>query len=293
VRTTEDLIALTRHVVTRHVKLAERGRIALRVPKLRGLMQRAPDMPMHSHPEMFFQLSGYTRFSFPADGFRIERDQLCLVPRGMPHGEQVGARQGPFYNLVFMYVRPTLRFHLAGDDGRGRPTILVGTGVQSALMPRPINYVDDLSEMYHVSGAPRDSVVRGLLLAHLSSLLLLLDGASAPARIESVKVAHARDYVQNHLIDPELGVGKIARTIGCSADYLSWLFHKETGSHLNGFITEQRLREARYLLTESTLSVKEVAAATGYADAGYFARVFRRRTGQTPRDYRLVLRHAE
>jgi AraC-like DNA-binding protein len=284
-------VRLTGRVLSDQIVRAERGQAKLRVPKLEGLMRRVPGMPLHSHPELFIQLSGSCRFSFPSEVMRVAAGEICLVPRGMPHGERVSARSGPFYNLVFMFGRPTLWFHLAADDGEGNPTIQVSDSVPNPAVPRPSLYIDDVAELYQLRGPARDAAVGGLLLAHLSSLLLLLEGHTPPVRSESLKVAQTRELVGTKLSDPGLTVKSIARNLECSADYLSWLFHKETGFHLNAFINEQRLSQARYLLTESALNIKQVAAATGFADAGYFTRLFRRAAGQTPREFRRVVQH--
>lgn len=43
------------------------------------------------------------------------------------------------------------------------------------------------------------------------------------------------------------------------------------------------MEEARKLLEEPTVNVKEI----GYADSNYFAKVFKRTTGQSPTEYRM------
>jgi AraC-like DNA-binding protein len=293
VRTHEDLLTLANQVIARHIRAAESSAARLKVPSLNGLMHRVPDKPLHSFPEVFFQLSGCCRFSFPEETLRLTPGYVCLVPRGMPHGEAVGPLRGPFYNLVFMFSPQMLAFHLAAEAPRGQPAIIVASYLERPAMPRPATYLEDLTELYHLKkGQARDAAVRGLLLAHLSSLFLILEGQAAPVRTESLKVAHARQLVLTRLNDPKLTVRQVARELKCSPDYLSWLFHRESGTPLNSFINEQRLLQARYLLTESDLNISEVAAATGFADPGYFARLFRRTTGQTPREFRRVVQHA-
>lgn len=51
-------------------------------------------------------------------------------------------------------------------------------------------------------------------------------------------------------------------------------------------IVERSLLEAKRLLHFSTLSVKEIAFQLGFADFGYFGRLFKRHTGITPTEYR-------
>ena len=53
-----------------------------------------------------------------------------------------------------------------------------------------------------------------------------------------------------------------------------------------------RIALARKALAEPHRSIADVAAMTGFNDQSHFARVFRRITGETPRDYRHRLQRA-
>jgi AraC-like DNA-binding protein len=95
--------------------------------------------------------------------------------------------------------------------------------------------------------------------------------------------------VAGSITDPALNVKKIAALIKCSPDYLSHAFHLETGMKLTEYINQQRTDMAKGLLESSLLSVKEIAWACGYSDPGYLTRVFKRRLGVSPREYRKKL----
>lgn len=51
-------------------------------------------------------------------------------------------------------------------------------------------------------------------------------------------------------------------------------------------LTELRINAAKELLTDPFRSSAEVASMVGYEDASYFARAFKKRTGETPTQYR-------
>ena len=48
------------------------------------------------------------------------------------------------------------------------------------------------------------------------------------------------------------------------------------------------IERAQELLAQPTVSIKDVGRRVGYPDANYFAKVFRRLTGQTPSEYRAA-----
>jgi AraC-like DNA-binding protein len=285
-----ELVERVKRALESQVEAVASGASTVRLPAPHRVPERFFRQHAHSFPELFVQLSGFTRFTFGQEQLRVSPGEICIVPRGMPHAEVVGPLRGPFENLVFMNSQKLLAFHLAKDNGRGHPAIALAGNVECVNAPRLAQYLDDVAEIASLVGPSRDAAIRGLIVSHLASVLLLLDGQSAAPQRESLKVSEARRIVRDRLADPALSVRAIARTIGCSADYLSWLFHRETKTPLNVFINEQRLILARHKLTESTLNISEIAVLAGFADAGYFARVFRRATGQTPGEYRRTVR---
>ncbi len=67
------------------------------------------------------------------------------------------------------------------------------------------------------------------------------------------------------------------------------LFREATGLSPMDYITVLRLNHARQLMLQTDNSLGEIARAVGYPDQLYFSRVFKKRTGLTPSDYRQGL----
>lgn len=63
-------------------------------------------------------------------------------------------------------------------------------------------------------------------------------------------------------------------------------FKEVTGMTPMKYITEIRMNEAKKLLSESSLHVKEVAAVVGYDNPLYFSRIFRSTVGIPPSEYK-------
>jgi AraC-like DNA-binding protein/nitrogen-specific signal transduction histidine kinase len=79
---------------------------------------------------------------------------------------------------------------------------------------------------------------------------------------------------------------ELAATVGVHGDYLTELFHREMGITLMTYLTRYRLQHACSLLQKSQFTITQVAQAVGFADSGYFSRVFQRELGLSPRAYR-------
>lgn len=71
-----------------------------------------------------------------------------------------------------------------------------------------------------------------------------------------------------------------------SVSTLRRIIHEYTGFPLNEYIHQLKIGEAKNILLNTDLSVKEIGEALGYKDTFYFSRVFKRITGISPRSYR-------
>lgn len=102
---------------------------------------------------------------------------------------------------------------------------------------------------------------------------------------KSKYVAEAMDYIMEHYADPDIGVRKIAESLGLSEGHLSHTFKKETEYTINAYITRYRVRTAMKLLKNCRYKVYEVAELVGYKDITYFSSIFKRIAGVNPSEY--------
>ena len=72
------------------------------------------------------------------------------------------------------------------------------------------------------------------------------------------------------------------RELALSPNHFRLLFRRQTGETVQAMLTRLRLRRARYLVTETARSVKEIAAESGYDDPLYFSAHYRRFWGRAP-----------
>ena len=78
-----------------------------------------------------------------------------------------------------------------------------------------------------------------------------------------------------------------AQKQGYSKEYLYRLFRKEMNIGVNEYLTEVRLEKARQYMTDSTnLKIYEACEMVGYEDPVYFSKIFKKKYGVLPKDYR-------
>lgn len=97
----------------------------------------------------------------------------------------------------------------------------------------------------------------------------------------------ACEYIQNHLSEP-LTREVLAEQVFVSPSYFGRLFKKITGMCFNDYLTELRINHAKTCLAQN-ISIKEVAAATGFRNVKYFSEMFYKKTGYMPSEYRRAL----
>ena len=94
------------------------------------------------------------------------------------------------------------------------------------------------------------------------------------------------EYIDGHLTDSSVTTASLAEIACLSPTYLSALFRKKTGKTISEYILEKRILLACRLLKNPGMKLYEIAGAVGYEDAKYFAKIFKKRMGVTPSEFR-------
>lgn len=117
--------------------------------------------------------------------------------------------------------------------------------------------------------------------ASLELPLEYLVGNSIDRRVKLVIELVDQQYARE---DPTLS--KMAKQVGLSIWYLPRLFKKHTGISFGEYLRNLRLKKAEKLLQDTTLSIKEIAAAVGYKYVSDFDHHFKSAYGIPPGEYR-------
>ncbi len=99
------------------------------------------------------------------------------------------------------------------------------------------------------------------------------------------KINRTIAYMKEHLDQP-LQAAVLASQASVSLSHYFALFKRRTGCTPIDYFIHLRMERARDLLEETSLTVKEIAAALGYDDQFYFSRVFKSINGLPPTNYR-------
>lgn len=92
-------------------------------------------------------------------------------------------------------------------------------------------------------------------------------------------------YIKDHYMD-DLSIQTLADLCGINPNYAGQIFRQRMNQTLSNYLTSLRIREAKKRLAETTLPVSLVAQSVGFTDYFYFAKVFKKMTGETPTTFR-------
>ncbi|MGI5900260.1 MAG: helix-turn-helix transcriptional regulator [Christensenellales bacterium] len=92
--------------------------------------------------------------------------------------------------------------------------------------------------------------------------------------------------VEESYADSELSVSSLAEQAGLTPYYLSSIFKEHTGFNISYYIHQVRIKHAKKLLEDPSLTINTIAQMTGYLSDVSFIRTFKRYEGITPGAYR-------
>ena len=114
----------------------------------------------------------------------------------------------------------------------------------------------------------------------------------ALTRLESAEYAGLMDRIQQYIEENysrRLTLSEVAECFSVSYSHLSHVISKSMGLSFTDWVTSVRMRHARELLYQPTLSVQEIAGLCGYENQFTFTRAFKKYFAVSPSGYRKAL----
>ena len=112
------------------------------------------------------------------------------------------------------------------------------------------------------------------------------------SRLLDARVQAACQFVANNLAR-ELSLEDVAQHVCLSPSRLTHLFRNQLGVNIVRWREDQRIILAKHMLQSTTTPVSVIAGRVGYDDQLYFSRVFRKRVGVSPTEYRRSSEEAQ
>ena len=218
---------------------------------------------------------GEGRLDFGGARYRLGPGQTMLVT--MPHAHRYWLERGGHWEYFWFILSGREALRLARD-------VLAVAG--PVLLPSE-DGVARIAEACHALLTRPLSPAQGSVLGY-QALAVLHDAAFAGARPQAAlapEMARVLAHVEANL-SGDLRVDALAQVTGLSRAHFVRRFAAEVGVPPSDHVFARRMDRVERLLTASEMKIGEIARATGFADANYLAKAFRRHRGLSPVEFR-------
>lgn len=166
----------------------------------------------------------------------------------------------------------------------------LGRGVHVRRIERPqmvLHYLS-LIKRHEVLGSNSHRVMRddAITKLFLSELLVEQENHIEPSWVMTVQAI--KDYIQNHYFEP-LTIQDIADKFKYNRSYLCRMFKDVEGKSPKQYMVDLKMQIASKMLLESDVSVKYVSNSVGYVDSFTFSKMFKKRMGVSPQEYKKYM----
>lgn len=217
----------------------------------------------------------------------VRAGDITITPFGEPKRFQHAGEN----IVILLKLAPAFVQNVAGDEYALDPTrfeILENFGTPD---PKLVALGKQLLAGLEPEGAVGRMHVESLTFHLAIHLLTRYCSASeslrkpVPPKLPPRKLRRALEYIDDNLRG-DISLAGVAQALAMSPWHFAHAFRQTTGLPPHRFVLERKIEQAKSLLRETDLPIIEIAHRIGCASHSHFSVLFRRTTGQTPRDFR-------
>ncbi|MFN4158171.1 MAG: helix-turn-helix domain-containing protein [Gemmobacter sp.] len=269
---------MTDHIATLPSTLPPTLPRTMPIPRLAaGGRWRVEAMRSLSEPMFLWFTKGQGRITIAGSTRGYTAMNAVLIPAGVMHGFEVGPQV--FGTAVFF--------------GRGASVALPPAPVH--LRIRETHTAQELNLLLDAIGREMVSTSPGAARAvghYLGLLGVWIERQADRAAADTPRPDAARRLVARYsaLLERDfrsgLGVGDFAEALGVTPTHLTRCCRQACGRPASDLLHDRVIFEARRMLAETDMPVKDIAGTLGFTSPAYFTRAFHHRTGKAPTAFR-------
>ncbi|AJQ92414.1 arabinose operon transcriptional regulator AraC [Gynuella sunshinyii] len=216
------------------------------------------------------------------DERRVHPGDMMLLPTGVKHDYGRAPEVDQWYHR-WIYFRPRATW----SEWLKWANLIAGVGFLSIDSDVSLQRIESLFEDVEKVSHSETMLSEELSFNLLEQILIRcceLDTNRPQFPIDK-RIHQVCQYIHEHL-GSELSITELSKIACMSNSRFSHLFKQQLGVPVRQWIEDQRVSLARQLLITTNLAVNQVSRHLGYQDALYFSRVFKKKLGVSPREYR-------
>lgn len=170
--------------------------------------------------------------------------------------------------------------------------------VYAAILAIGNRFYRDNADFSDVFGKQYDYIKKLCCIEDARSLKLwtsnyfawIMDYSAAKLNVSKTDViVKAKRYITDNYEDGKLSLTKVAEYVGLNEKYFTNRFTKETGETFSAYLTGLRIQKSQELLKTTSFKVYEISEMVGYYNVEHFNRMFKKRNGISPAQYRKTM----
>ena len=250
------------------------------------LSSSMPQMHMHSKWELYFLISGQRRYFMGHSIYDLSPGNVVIVPSMQLHRTvSLGNKGFDRYNVYFSEEYLQRFFALTcchiNDILREGGCFQLPRGILRQIQKGFEQMEQEFSTADPWTQPSASQILSGILLS-----VMRYGKRKEPCQEKTAdNIQKVALYISEHYAEP-MTLEDAAEVAHMEKTYFSRQFKALTGFGFLEYLTQTRIRAAEQLLTETDLSIVDIAELTGFSCGNYFGDVFRRYKGVSPSAYR-------
>ena len=253
------------------------------IPRLAaGGRWRVEAMRSYSEPLLLWFTRGQGRITVAGVTRGYGAHNAIFIPAGVMHGFEIGHQvhgTALFFGRETDLALPRTPQHLRVRDA-------IPQGELSSILDAVQREMES-SKPGHERAAHHHLGLVGVWLERQLAEAAADPAAAAPARPDAArKLAMRYTALLERKYRSGANVADLAAELGVTATHLTRVCNRTCGRTAHALLADRKMHEARRLLAETPLPVREVSERLGFASPAYFTRAFQGSTGKTPSGFR-------
>lgn len=252
----------------------------------------------HNEYEIFYLIEGERQFFFDNRAYKVQGGSLILVDENAIHMTRASSDEDTGHDRIILYITkqkmqeldrlfPNINLVKFFKEQYGVFNLTSEQQTQFMILYQSLK--QELDHKDRSSSAMISMTIMMYFIGFIRKNMAhkLIDVASNASSKHQTIYAIA-DYISEHYTE-NLTLESLANDFFLSKYYLCRSFKEITGYGINEYLHIHRIKKAKQLLEETSLSVSQISLQLGYDSLTHFERIFKTHMTMSPLKYRKTL----
>ena len=252
-----------------------------------------PNMHYHPYYEIYFLISGQRKFFFHNKILKLAHgDVMIIKPNEVHRAIPIGDSQSQEYERYLLNIDVALfskieRYNKEIKSALKRKTI----SLSAEKLLEIITIIRKIEKELKSSDKQYQVSIRN----HIERILIDLCLQKTDNTVEQhfskndIRIQEAIDYIVSNY-NKKITLKECAKVCVMGESNFTKVFHEIVGMNLKSYINLVRIEKSCEFLTGSSLTITEISEKVGFDNVSYFAEVFKKTLGTSPKEFRTLER---